>query len=71
MKATSRLAFFNLPVKEVHDKSATEMTCVKSGVLDGKPVTVLVDTGSHMSVVRADLVDKTQLKETAKLECAR
>ena len=66
----SRLAFFNLPVKEEDDGLATEMTHVKSGVLDGKPVTVLVDTGSHMSVVRADLVDKTQLKEEiAKLEC--
>ena len=31
---------------------------------------VLVDTGSHMSMVRVDLVDKTKLKEeTAKLEC--
>ena len=31
---------------------------------------VLVDTGSHVSMVRVDLVDKTKLKEeTAKLEC--
>ena len=58
VKATSRLAFFNLQVKEVDDRSATEMTHVKSGVLDGKPVTVFMDTGSHMSVVRAGLVDK-------------
>ena len=37
--------------KSICDNS--EMTHVKSGVLDGKPVTVLMDTGSHMSVVRA------------------
>ena len=34
-----------------------------SGTLDGQPVQVLVDTGSHMSVARADLVDQGKWKE--------
>ena len=57
----------NLP--KPNDGLATEMSHIKSGVLDGKPVVVVVDTVSHMSVVQADLVGKTKLKEeTAKLE---
>ena len=47
----------------------SQLPAVKSGILSGKLVTV-VDTGSRMSVMRADLVDKSKLKEgTAELEC--
>ena len=34
-----------------------------SGTPDGQPVQVLVDTASHMSVARADLVDQGKWKE--------
>ena len=69
MKAGSKPIFFNLPAREA-SRNSTEGSHIKSGVLDGKPVTVLVDTGSRMSVVRADLVDTNKLSErTAKLEC--
>ena len=33
-----------------------------SGTLDGQPFPVLVDTGSHISVARADLVDQSKWK---------
>ena len=49
---------------------AAETSHVKSGIPNGKPVTALVDTGSRMSVVRANLVDKRKLEEgTAEFEC--
>ena len=34
-----------------------------SGALDGQPVQVLIDTGSRMSVARADLVGQSKWKE--------
>ena len=34
-----------------------------SGALDGQPVQVLIDKGSHMSMARADLVDQNKWKE--------
>ena len=41
-----------------------------SGALDGQPVQVLIDTGSHMSVARADLVDQSKWKEKeVELQC--
>ena len=40
------------------------------GALDGLPVQVLIDTGSRMSVARADLIDQSKLKETeVELQC--
>ena len=40
------------------------------GALDGQPVQVLIDTGSRMSAVRADLVDQSKWKEEeVKLQC--
>ena len=49
---------------------AAETSHVKSGLLNGKLVTVLVDTSSCMSAVQADLVDKSKLEEgRAELEC--
>ena len=40
------------------------------GVLDGLPVQVFIDTGSGMSVARADLVDQNKLKEKeVELQC--
>ena len=38
-----------------------------SGNLDGQSVQVLVDTGSHMSVARADLVDQGKWKERSRI----
>jgi hypothetical protein len=68
VKAKSKPALFNQSVEE--EQSATETSYVKSGSLDGKPVTILVDTGSRISVVRADLVDESKRTEgTAQLEC--
>ena len=41
-----------------------------SGTLDGQPVQVLVYTGSHMSMARADLVDQGKWKEReVELQC--
>ena len=41
-----------------------------AGTLDGQPVQVLVDTGSHMSVARADLVDQSKWKKKeVELQC--
>ena len=40
------------------------------GALDGQPVQVLIDTGSRMSVARADLVDQSKWKEKeVELQC--
>ena len=70
MKAVSKPAHCNHPTREADGEPAAETTHVKPGVLDGKPVTVLVGTCSCMSVVQADLVDKSKLKEgTAELKC--
>ena len=68
VKAKSKPALFNQSGEE--GQSTTETSYVKAGSLDGKPVTVLVDTGSRISVVRADLVDENKyMKGTAELEC--
>ena len=40
-----------------------------SGALEGRPVQVLIDTGSRMSVARADLVDQSKWKEDVELQC--
>ena len=54
VKAKSKPALFNQSGEE--RQSTTETSYVKAGSLDGKPVTILVDTGSRISVVRADVV---------------
>ena len=42
------------------------------GTLDGQPDQVLVDTGSRMSMARADLVDQSKWKQKeVKLQCVR
>ena len=40
-----------------------------SGALDGQLVQVLIDTGSRMSVARADLVDQSKWKKEVELQC--
>lgn len=51
-------------------ESAPESSYQKSGILDSKSVNVLGDTGSRMSVVQANLVDRSWWKEeTAELKC--
>ena len=69
VKAKSKPALFNQSGEE--GQSTTETSFVKAGSLDGKPVTILVDTGSRISMVRADLVDEKNvcMKGTAELEC--
>ena len=68
VKAKSKPALFNQSGEE--GQSTTETSYVQSGSLDGKPVTILVDTGSRISVVRADLVEESKCTEgTAALEC--
>ena len=70
IKAASKTVLFNHLAGEVDGEPAAETSHVESGVLNGKSVTVLVDTGSCMSVVQADLEDKSKLEEgTAELKC--
>ena len=61
VKAKSKPALFNQSGEE--RQSATETNHVKLGSLDGKPVTILVDTGSRISAVRTDLVDDSKCTE--------
>ena len=68
--APSKTVPFNHLTGEVDGEPAAETSHVKSGILNGKLVTVLVDTSSRMSAVRADLMDKSKLEEgTTELEC--
>ena len=71
VKAASKTVLFNHLAGEVDGELAAETSHVRSGFLNAKLVTVLVDTSSRMSAMRADLVDKSKLEEgTAELECA-
>lgn len=70
VKAASKTVPFNHLAGEVDGEPAAETSHVKSGILSGKLLIVLVDTSTRISAVRADLVDKSKLEEgTAEFEC--
>ena len=54
VKPASKTVLFNHLAGEVDGEPAAETSHVKSGFLNGKLVTVLVDTSSRMSAVWAD-----------------
>ena len=62
VKAASKTVIFNHLAGEVDGELAAETSHVESGFLNGKLVTVLVDTSSRMSAVQADLVTRASWK---------
>ena len=58
-KADIKLAMLSKRCPEIANSPHGTRSSME-GTLDGQPVQVLVDTGSRMSVARADLVDQSK-----------
>ena len=68
VRATSRPAFLSTSTEV---ETNCEDKFVRNGKVDGKPIKILLDTGSKMSIVRADLVNQTRwnVKDGMPIQC--